>query len=187
MLRGVLGHMGTSTALPSQPQNGSSSTTSQSRSSTTSSKTLRPLRVRRRVRARGRTHEDLCYKENEIVITFANHYGLETKTDEHPAMPLTPRRKSLEMGAFEYQECAKDRTVPKSILMGKGPSHQDGSFRRSSPASCVKSSPRLASAMSAPGDSAGVVFRPAEGATRRAVSSVPLTTMKGALGGDAGR
>ena len=165
-LRGALGLMGMSTALPQQLRSGNSSTTSQSQSSTTSSKTLRPLRVRRRVRARGRTHEDLCYKENEIVITFANHYGLETKTDEHPAMPLTPRRKSLEMGAFEYQECAKDRTVPKSILMGKGPSHQDGSFRRSSPASYAKNSPQLASAMSAPGGSAGAASRRAAGAAR---------------------
>ena len=122
-------------------------------------------------------HEDPCYKENEIVITFANHYGLETKTDEYPTMPSTPRRKSLEMGAFEYQECAKDRTAPKSILTGKGPSHQGDSFRRSSPASCVKNSPRLASAMSAPGGFAGVASRRVAGAARQAANSAPVTTM----------
>ena len=75
-------------------------------------------------------HEDLCYKENEIVITFANHYGLGTKTDEDPMMLSTPRLKFLEMDAFEYQECMKDRTLPKLILTGKGLSHQDGSLRR---------------------------------------------------------
>ena len=77
--------------------------------------------------------------------------------------------------------------MPEPNPAGKGPSHQADSLRRSLPVSCARSSLRLASAMSAPGDSAGVVFRPAEGATRRAVSSVPLTMMKGVLDGDAGR
>ena len=130
-------------------------------------------------------HEDPCYKENEIVITFANHYGLGTKTDEDPTMPLTPRRKSLEMDAFEYQECMKYRTAPKFILTGKDPSHQDGSFRRSLPASCAKSSPRLVSATSAPGDSVGAASRHAADATRRAASSAPVIMTKDALGADA--
>ena len=130
-------------------------------------------------------HEDPCYEENEIVITLANHYGLGTKTDEDPTMPLTPRRKSLEMDAFEYQECMKDHTAPKFILTGKDSSHQDGGFRRSLPASCVKSSPRLASAMSAPGDSVGAVSRRAAGAARQAASSAPAIMMKDALGAGA--
>ena len=103
--------------------------------------------------------EDQCYKKSGTVTTFVSRYDLETKTDEYPMMPLTPRPKSLGMGAFKYQERLRDCTVPRPILTGRGPSHQNGSFRRSSPASCAKSSPRLVSATSAPGDSAGVAYR----------------------------
>ena len=126
--------------------------------------------------------EDQCYKKSETVTTFVNRYDLETKTDKYPMMPSTPRLKSLEMGAFEYQECLRDCTVPRPILTGRGPSHQNGSFRRSSPASCARNSPRLASAMSAPGGSAGAASRRAADAARRAASSARATMMKDAPG-----
>ena len=74
---------------------------------------------------------DQCYKKSETVTTFVNRYDLETKTDKYPMMPSTPRPKSLEMGAFKYQERPRDCTVPRPILTGRGPSHQSRSFRRS--------------------------------------------------------
>ena len=126
--------------------------------------------------------EDQCYKKSETVTTFVSRYDLGTKTDEYPMMPLTPRLKSLEMGAFEYQECLRDCTVPRPILTGRGPSHQNGSFHRSSPASCARNSPRLVSAMSAPRGSAGAASRRAAGAIRQAASGAPAIMMKDALG-----